>query len=76
MERNREDIHNYGLMLGTYLKKVNESEEINERNRKLLQDYHKANGMEGLAIPTQVKHLQVMFSICFSAFCFFTSILL
>jgi len=63
MAVNREDIHNYDLMLESYLKKVNESEEINECNRKLLQDYHKANVMDGLASPTQVKHLQVMFSI-------------
>ena len=52
------DIHNYKGMLDRYIAVIKSSKEINEKNTQTLLEYHTALVNEGLAVPTQLKHMQ------------------
>lgn len=49
--------------LESYCQKIKTSEFLCDANRQALFDYHKNNVIAGLAVPTQLKHIQAMYHL-------------
>ncbi|MFA6269454.1 MAG: tyrosine-type recombinase/integrase [archaeon] len=60
---NNFDIHDHAKTIAAYCAKIPTSEFICEASKPVLLDYHRANVMDGLALPTQLKHLQAMYHL-------------